>query len=67
MSLTSNKNWAGWKKITGLSMGATAKILELPADTRRVGRFNGTMPGTIDRSPVLQEEACQTIRMHTMP
>jgi PPOX class probable F420-dependent enzyme len=35
VSLTINKDWAGWKKITGLSMGATAKILELPADTRR--------------------------------
>ena len=35
VSLTINKDWAGWKKITGLSMGATAKILERPADTRR--------------------------------
>jgi PPOX class probable F420-dependent enzyme len=35
VSLTINKDWAGWRKITGLSMGATAKILERPADTRR--------------------------------
>ena len=35
VSLTINKDWAGWKKITGLSMGATAKILERPADTKR--------------------------------
>ncbi len=35
VSLTINKDWAGWKKITGLSMGATAKILERPADTER--------------------------------
>jgi PPOX class probable F420-dependent enzyme len=35
VSLTINKDWAGWKKIQGLSIGATAKILERPADTRR--------------------------------
>ena len=35
VSLTINKDWAGWKKITGLSMGATAKVLERPADTKR--------------------------------
>ena len=35
VSLTINKDSAGWKKITGLSMGATAKILERPADTKR--------------------------------
>jgi len=35
VSLTISKDWAGWKKIRGLSMGATAKILERPADTRR--------------------------------
>jgi nitroimidazol reductase NimA-like FMN-containing flavoprotein (pyridoxamine 5'-phosphate oxidase superfamily) len=35
VSLTINKDTANWKKITGLSMGATAKILERPADTKR--------------------------------
>jgi PPOX class probable F420-dependent enzyme len=35
VSLTINKDWAGWKKITGLSMGGTAKVLERPADTGR--------------------------------
>lgn len=35
VSLTINKDWAGWKKITGLSMGGTAKILERSADTGR--------------------------------
>jgi len=35
VSLTINKDWAGWKKITGLSMGATAKILERPTDIQR--------------------------------
>ena len=35
VSLTINKDTANWKKITGLSMGATAKVLERPADTRR--------------------------------
>jgi PPOX class probable F420-dependent enzyme len=35
VSLTVNKDWAGWKKITGLSIGGTAKVLERPADTRR--------------------------------
>lgn len=35
VSLTINKDSAGWTKITGLSMGATAKILERPADTER--------------------------------
>ena len=35
VSLTISKDWAGWKKIRGLSMGATAKILERPADMRR--------------------------------
>jgi PPOX class probable F420-dependent enzyme len=35
VSLTINKDWAGWEKITGLSMGGTAKILERPAETRR--------------------------------
>lgn len=35
VSLTINKDTADWKKITGLSMGATAKILERPADTKR--------------------------------
>lgn len=35
VSLTINKDWVGWEKITGLSMGGTAKILERPADTRR--------------------------------
>jgi PPOX class probable F420-dependent enzyme len=35
VSLTINKDWVGWKKITGLSMGGTAKILERAADTER--------------------------------
>ncbi len=35
VSLTINKDTANWKKITGLSMGATAKVLERPADTQR--------------------------------
>lgn len=35
VSLTISKDWVGWKKIRGLSMGATAKILERPADARR--------------------------------
>lgn len=35
VSLTINKDWAGWKQVRGLSMGATAKILERPADTAR--------------------------------
>ena len=35
VSLTINKDWAGWRKITGLSMGGTAKILERSADTER--------------------------------
>src|SRR3990172_12757650 len=35
VSLTINKDTADWKKITGLSMGATAKVLERPADTQR--------------------------------
>ena len=35
VSLTINKDWTGWKKIRGLSMGASAKILERPADTLR--------------------------------
>jgi nitroimidazol reductase NimA-like FMN-containing flavoprotein (pyridoxamine 5'-phosphate oxidase superfamily) len=35
VSLTINKDWAGWKKIQGLSIGATAKILERPADKQR--------------------------------
>lgn len=35
VSLTINKDWAGWKRIQGLSMGAHAKILERPADARR--------------------------------
>ncbi len=34
VSLTISKDWAGWTKIRGLSMGATAKILDRPADTR---------------------------------
>jgi PPOX class probable F420-dependent enzyme len=35
VSLTINKDWADWRKITGLSMGGSAKILTRPADTRR--------------------------------
>lgn len=35
VSLAINKDWAGWEKVRGLSMGATAKILERPADTKR--------------------------------
>lgn len=35
VSLTINKDTADWKKITGLSMGAIAKVLDRPADTRR--------------------------------
>ena len=35
VSLTINKDTADWKKITGLSMGATAKVLDRPADTQR--------------------------------
>lgn len=35
VSLTVNKDLADWRKITGLSMGATAKVLERPADTKR--------------------------------
>lgn len=35
VSLTINQDTADWKKITGLSMGATAKVLERPADTKR--------------------------------
>jgi len=34
VSLTINKDTADWKKITGLSMGATAKVLERPADIK---------------------------------
>jgi nitroimidazol reductase NimA-like FMN-containing flavoprotein (pyridoxamine 5'-phosphate oxidase superfamily) len=34
VSLTINKDTADWKKITGLSMGATAKVLDKPADTK---------------------------------
>ena len=35
VSLTINQDTANWKKITGLSMGANAKVLERPADTQR--------------------------------
>jgi PPOX class probable F420-dependent enzyme len=35
VSLTINKDTANWNKITGLSMGATAKILDKPADAKR--------------------------------
>lgn len=35
VSLAINKDRAGWTKITGLSMGGTAKILQRPADTKR--------------------------------
>ena len=35
VSLTINKDTANWNKITGLSMGATARILDKPADTKR--------------------------------
>ena len=35
VSLTINKDTADWKKITGLSMGATAKVLKRTADTQR--------------------------------
>jgi general stress protein 26 len=35
VSLTINRDWAGWKKITGLSMGATARILERKTDIAR--------------------------------
>ena len=35
VSLTINKDTANWKKITGLSIGATAKVLDKPADTKR--------------------------------
>jgi nitroimidazol reductase NimA-like FMN-containing flavoprotein (pyridoxamine 5'-phosphate oxidase superfamily) len=35
VSLTINKDWADWKKVRALSIGATAKILERPADTQR--------------------------------
>ncbi len=35
VSLTINKDTADWKKITGLSMGATAKVLERPAEIKR--------------------------------
>ncbi len=35
VSLTINRDWAAWKKITGLSMGGNAKILERATDTAR--------------------------------
>jgi nitroimidazol reductase NimA-like FMN-containing flavoprotein (pyridoxamine 5'-phosphate oxidase superfamily) len=35
VSLTINKDWADWKKVRALSMGATAKVLDRPADTKR--------------------------------
>ena len=35
VSLTISKDWAGWKQIRGLSMGASAKLLARPADIRR--------------------------------
>jgi PPOX class probable F420-dependent enzyme len=35
VSLTINRDERNWKKITGLSMGATAKVLARPADARR--------------------------------
>jgi PPOX class probable F420-dependent enzyme len=35
VSLTISKDWASWKKITGLSMGGNAKILTRAADTAR--------------------------------
>lgn len=34
VSLTINQDTADWKKITGLSMGATAKVLKRPADAQ---------------------------------
>jgi PPOX class probable F420-dependent enzyme len=34
VSLTINKDTADWKKITGLSMGATARVLERPVDIK---------------------------------
>lgn len=35
VSLTINRDWAGWKQIRGLSMGGTARVLDRPADSRR--------------------------------
>ena len=35
VSLTISKDWADWRKITGLSMGGSARILEGPADIGR--------------------------------
>jgi PPOX class probable F420-dependent enzyme len=34
VSLTINRDWAGWKQIRGLSMGGTARVLDRPADSR---------------------------------
>lgn len=41
VSLTINKDTADWKKITGLSMGATAKVLDKPADAQRAAHAAG--------------------------
>jgi PPOX class probable F420-dependent enzyme len=35
VSITINKDWAGWMKITGLSIGGRAKVLERAAEERR--------------------------------
>ena len=35
VSLTVSRDWAGWKKITGLSMGGNARILERETDRAR--------------------------------
>ena len=65
VSLTINKDVADWKKITGLSMGATAKILDKPADTKRAltllsRKFK-------DMQDLSEEDLAQTVFVRVQP
>jgi nitroimidazol reductase NimA-like FMN-containing flavoprotein (pyridoxamine 5'-phosphate oxidase superfamily) len=65
VSLTINKDWTDWRKITGLSMGATARVLERPADTRRAlallsRKFK-------DMKSISAEDLAQTVFVRVQP
>jgi hypothetical protein len=65
VSLTINKDTADWRKITGLSMGATAKILTRPADTRRA--FTLLSRKFKDMKTVSAEDLAQTVFVRVQP
>jgi PPOX class probable F420-dependent enzyme len=65
VSLTINKDWAGWKQIQGLSMGARATILKRPADTEQA--FALLSRKFKDMKGLSEEDLAETVFVRVQP